>query len=103
MTKEEILNELHKRGYDAFVIENDIIILNDGFKSTIPLNSTYELLNPKEDIIPPLPSSEVVNIIIANHDIKKEIHNGEYDDYEGMSKGELTESLINFFNQIKDE
>lgn len=104
MSNEDIINNLHYRGYDGFINGDDIIVLKDGFTSTSSLAGSLDLMTPKSIMVfdkemtpPPMSISEVVDLIIYNHNNKKDIYDGKYDNLGGMSKKEFKESLRNFF------
>ncbi len=103
----DIIELVSSRGYDAFIRDDEIIVLNDGFISKSSLSGVYELMVPQklsipdgEDIVAPgIGLDEVVDLIISNHNTSKDINNGAYINMESMTE----EEVINFFNDSLGE
>lgn len=95
----EVLSMLIDRGYDSWIDKNDdIIILEGGFISNVPLANALSILNATivhEGVVIPLPFdlNTVVTTIIELHKGKRDIANGLYDDAKPLSKTEVRSLL----------
>ena len=87
------LKKLIAKDYDSFINNNDLVIIHNGFVSSYPINNIQKLL---EDIDFPVCDEDMINIIIANHNIKKNIKDGKYDNLKPM----IDEEINNIFDDI---
>lgn len=79
---EKIINGLNEFGYDCFINNNIITILHDGFTKTIPLDNTLNLLYDK---LMPMKMDELIQLLISNHIMAKDIKEGKFNNAEPIS------------------
>ncbi len=112
MNKEELIEEVTKKGYDCFIDKQEnIVITKDGYTTTSPLKNSLILMEEKDmDIgkeiikLPGVPLIEVVGLLIDNHIVQKDINDGVYDHKKFLTEEESIEKLKSIIlNQNKDE
>lgn len=88
MKRENVINEIIKRGYDAFEnkFKDEIIILNEGYTKGFPVENVDILLKERMiekdgDMIPfpPISPEDIAAMIISSFNTRRDIDNGLYD------------------------
>jgi hypothetical protein len=88
----DIQEHLNLLGYDTFINNSTLHILNDGFISDYELDDIENLKT-----LPFMTNKEVVGLLMSNHDIKKDIKRGVYDDIKFNDK--LGDKLYNILKK----
>ena len=95
MTEQELLDKIHSKGFDALVSGNELIIIKDGYGSSTPLNNALNLFNVivVDGHTINLPENEVIDMILDNHMVKKEIAYGTIDNRKSITWDDIGNQL----------
>ena len=86
---ELIKNRIIHLGYDCWVNDDNFVILNDGFVKQFPIKSQLDLVGsykPNIDL--------VAKLCIDSHKTSKEIDDGKYDNFVGLTTKQMLKKII---------
>jgi hypothetical protein len=86
---EMIKNRIVDLGFDCWILNENFVILNDGFVKEFPIKSQLDLVGsyvPNVDL--------VAKLCVDNHKTSKEIDDGKYDNFVGFKTKLMLKKII---------
>lgn len=87
---EIIKDKIIERGYDAWVTEEVLVISKNGFIKEFPIDNTLDLNSG----IFPSSLDMIARLCIDKHKTAKDIKDGKYDNFVGMSTKEMFNKIF---------